>query len=73
MGGKNNINKKVIKSTVSIFSFFPKKESNKNLNSLYQLKKMYKIYICAVELLSSRNSLWSFSFSLVEQLLETDV
>lgn len=33
---------------------------------------MYKIYICAVELLSSRNSLWSFSFSLVE-LLETDV
>lgn len=24
---------------------------------------MYKIYICAVELLSSRNSLWSFSFS----------
>lgn len=25
---------------------------------------MYKIYICAVELLSSRNSLWSFSFSL---------
>lgn len=34
---------------------------------MYQLKKMYKIYICAVELLSSRNSLWSFSFSLVEQ------
>lgn len=34
---------------------------------------MYKIYICAVELLSSRNSLWSFSFSLVEELLETDV
>lgn len=33
---------------------------------------MYKIYICAVEL-SSRNSLWSFSFSLVKNLLETDV
>lgn len=33
---------------------------------------MYKIYICAVELLSSRNSLWTFSFSLVG-LLETDV